>query len=87
LKGYRENKTLPYTQVNIITVRFYVFMVVTMRMLSSGIGHPVALVRTDMSEERTAFIFTVKRLCVPPEPQGIIRSKKTAFFSATAMKT
>jgi hypothetical protein len=32
-------------------------------MLPSGILHPVALVRTDVSEECITFVFSVKRFC------------------------
>jgi hypothetical protein len=43
-------------------VRFEVFTVVTIRMASSGMLRRVALVRTDVSEELSAFFMRVTRI-------------------------
>jgi hypothetical protein len=72
-------------------------------MPASGILHRMALVRTDVSEERSASISRVTRICevgttlaetsyVPPKRRVTqephgIKYQKTAFFIVTAAKT
>jgi hypothetical protein len=61
-------------------------------MLSSGILRRVALVRTDISEERITSIMLVTANAVPPKRRFLqelhgVTAQKTPFFVVTAVKT